>query len=108
MRLALLRGEGGGRNGRRDPREVKMNLKYSAFLVPMAFGVLMQAASAAPDCAAQALDQKIATADLEKFMGQCQQKAAVALCEDAATEKKLDGKARKAFVKACARDTLGK
>ena len=85
-----------------------MKLKYTAFIVAVAVVASMPVASAAPDCAAQALDQKIATADLEKFMSQCQSKAASALCEDAATEKKLDGKARKAFVKACAKDTLGK
>lgn len=85
-----------------------MNLKHTILLVALALAAQAQGASAAPDCAAQALDQKIATAELDKFMAQCQTRAATALCEDAATEKKLDGKARKGFVKACAKDTLGK
>ncbi len=85
-----------------------MDLKQTACLIALALAAQTQIVSAAPDCAAQALDQKIAPADLDKFMGQCQSRAAAALCEDAATEKKLDGKARKAFVKACAKDTLGK
>ncbi len=65
-------------------------------------------AVAEPDCAAKAVSQKILPANLEKFMSKCQSDAAVAVCEEAATEKKLEGRTRKGFVQDCAKDTLGK
>lgn len=60
------------------------------------------------DCAAQAVDKKLAGLALDNFMVICQNGVASAACEAAATEKKLEGKVRKAFVKDCAKDTLGK
>jgi hypothetical protein len=58
----------------------------------------------APDCAAQATDQKLAGATLASFMKKCERDAATAKCEAAATEKKLAGAARKSFAKKCVQD----
>jgi psiF repeat len=60
------------------------------------------------DCAAQAVARGVHSSGLDAFLAQCQSKAAAVACEGAATEKKLEGKARKAFVKDCAKDTTGK
>jgi hypothetical protein len=66
------------------------------------------AARAEADCAAQAVAGGVPSSGLDAFLAQCQSKAAAVACEGAATEKKLEGKARKAFVKDCAKDTTGK
>ncbi len=60
------------------------------------------------DCAAQAVGRGLSASEVDSFLAECQSKAAAVACEGAATEKKLEGKARKAFVKDCAKDTTGK
>lgn len=59
---------------------------------------------AAPDCAAQAVDKKLAGAALNSFMKKCERDAAAATCETAATEKKLSGAARTSFTRKCVKD----
>jgi hypothetical protein len=61
-------------------------------------------APAAPDCAAQAVDKKLAGAALNSFMKKCERDAATASCETAATEKKLSGAARTSFTRKCVKD----
>jgi hypothetical protein len=65
-------------------------------------------ALAEADCAAQAVGRGLSGSEAAVFLAECQSKAAAVACEGAATEKKLEGKARKAFVKDCAKDTTGK
>lgn len=61
-------------------------------------------APAAPDCAAQATEQKLAGAALNSFMKKCERETAMRACESAATEKKLSGAARASFIKKCVKD----
>jgi hypothetical protein len=65
-------------------------------------------ALAEADCAAQAVGRGLSGSEAASFLAECQSRAATVGCEGAATEKKLEGKARKAFVKDCAKDTTGK
>jgi hypothetical protein len=65
-------------------------------------------ARADADCAAQAVSRGLSSSEVDSFLAQCQSKAAAVACEGAATEKKLEGKARKSFVKDCAKDITGK
>ncbi len=65
-------------------------------------------ARAEADCAAQAVSRGLTASQADSFLAECQSKAAAVACEGAATEKKLEGKARKTFVKDCAKDTTGK
>ena len=65
-------------------------------------------ALAQADCAAQAVGRGLSGSEAASFLAECRSKAAAVVCEGAATEKKLEGKARKAFVKDCAKDTIGK
>ncbi len=61
-------------------------------------------APAAPDCAAQATERKLAGAALNSFMKKCEREVATRACEAAASEKKLSGAARTSFIKKCAKD----
>lgn len=65
-------------------------------------------APVAPDCAAKAVDKKLAGAALASFMKKCERDTATASCETAATEKKLAGAARKSFTKKCVSDAIAK
>jgi hypothetical protein len=65
-------------------------------------------ALAEADCAAQAVGRGLSGSEAASFLAECQSRTATVGCEGAATEKKLEGKARKAFVKDCAKDTTGK
>jgi hypothetical protein len=65
-------------------------------------------APAAPDCAAQAVDKKLAGAALNSFLKKCERDAATASCETAAAEKKLAGAAKASFTKKCVKDAAEK
>lgn len=61
-------------------------------------------APAAPDCAAQATDKKLAGAALNSFLKKCERDAATTTCDAAAVEKKLKGAAKASFTKKCVKD----
>jgi hypothetical protein len=84
-------------------------MKIVLFASLVLYGVCASStARAEADCAAQAVNRGLSSSEVDSFLAQCQSKAAAVACEGAATEKKLEGKARKAFVKDCAKDTTGK
>jgi len=61
---------------------------------------------AAPDCAAQAVDKKLAGAALNSFMKKCETDATAA-CDSSATTQKLSGAAKTSFTKKCVTDRVG-
>lgn len=61
-------------------------------------------APAAPDCAAQATDKKLAGAALNSFLKKCERDAATSSCVAAAAEKKLKGAAKASFTRKCVKD----
>ncbi|MGJ0508534.1 MAG: hypothetical protein ACR652_15710 [Methylocystis sp.] len=69
-----------------------------------ALAVAQSPVPAAPDCAAQAVEKKLAGAALNSFMKKCERDAATAGCEAAAAEKKLSGAARASFTRKCVKD----
>lgn len=61
-------------------------------------------APAAPDCAAQATDKRLAGAALSSFLKKCERDAATSACDAAAAEKKLKGAAKASFTRKCVTD----
>lgn len=59
---------------------------------------------AAPDCAALAVEKKLAGAALSSFMKKCERDAAAKSCDALAVEKKLAGAAKASFTKKCVKD----
>lgn len=57
-----------------------------------------------PDCAAQAINNKIEPASISSFMKKCENEMAQRNCEAAAIDKKIAGKAKIGFVKSCVKD----
>lgn len=74
--------------------------------------LMAQAAHAAPDCAAQAAEKKLAGAAKNSFVKKCEKDALAAnpatpACESEAAKKKLAGAAKNSFVKKCVNDAGG-
>ncbi len=57
-----------------------------------------------PDCAAQAINNKVEPASISSFMKKCENEMAQRNCEAAAADKKITGKAKIGFVKNCVKD----
>ncbi|GDX37946.1 hypothetical protein LBMAG20_01610 [Methylocystaceae bacterium] len=57
-----------------------------------------------PDCAAQAINNKIEPVSINSFMKKCENEMAQRNCETAAVDKKITGKAKIGFIKSCVKD----
>lgn len=84
-------------------------MKPKYLLMAAVLGLSHLAAHAAPDCAMQATEKKLAGAAKNSFMKKCERETlaanpATAGCETKAGEKKLAGAAKNSFVKKCVKD----
>ena len=82
--------------------------QYSAalFLLSFSFASAQEHPTppANPDCAAQAISNKIEPDGISSFMKKCENEMAQRNCEAAAADKKITGKAKTGFVKNCVKD----
>ncbi len=69
-------------------------------------GVSNTATSA--DCAAQAVEKKLAGAALNSFTKKCERDAATESCITAASDRKLRGAAKNSFTKKCIKDATNR